>query len=110
MTFKHAGKTLILSTLLAFGSNAFAVDGDFQTSHPRRAEVNARLAKQNQRIKKEVKEGEITKDQAKSLHQEDKAIRSEERTMASLHNGHITKAEQKSLNQQENAVSKQIGK
>lgn len=82
----------------------------WQKDHPRRAEVNARLANQNKRIHNEVKEGEITKGQAAQLHKSDHQIRKEERTMASQNGGHITKAEQHALNQQENANSKKIGK
>ncbi|MYM39421.1 hypothetical protein [Duganella qianjiadongensis] len=90
----------------------YAADNDtaWQKSHPRREQVNQRLAKQNQRIHDKVKSGEMSKTEAAALHQEDRAIRKEERTMASHDGGHITKAEQKALNQQENAVSKQIGK
>lgn len=78
-------------------------------THPRRAEVNERLANQNQRINTERKEGEITGQQAAKLHAKDNQIRHEERQMAKQHNGHITKKEQIRLNQQENQVSKQIG-
>ncbi len=112
----RATKTIIMAAAIALFAGAagssFAADNDttWQKNHPRREQVNNRLAKQNQRIHKEVKEGEISKTQASALHQEDKAIRQEERTMASHDGGHITKADQKALNQQENAVSKQIGK
>ena len=68
------------------------------------------IANQNNRIKQERKDGQISKGQAKQLHQEDHAIRQEERTMASTDGGHITKTEQRALNQQENQVSQQIGK
>jgi hypothetical protein len=83
---------------------------NWDRNHPRRDQVNDRLQNQNQRIKQEVREGEISKGQAKQLHREDHAIRQEERTMSKFDNGHITPAEQRSLNQQENAVSKQIGR
>jgi len=96
--------------LIGAVSNALADETQWQKDHPRRTEVNKRLANQNQRIKQERKEGEITKAQAQKLHAKDHAIRQEERTMASTNGGHITKAEQKALNQQENQVSKQIGK
>jgi hypothetical protein len=96
--------------LAGIASNAPAAETQWQKDHPRRTEVNARLANQNKRIKTERKEGEITKAQAQKLHSEDHAIRQEERTMASTNGGHITKAEQRALNQQENQVSKQIGK
>ena len=96
--------------LVGIASNALADETQWQKSHPRRAEVNGRLANQNKRINNELKEGEITKGQAQKLHAEDHAIRKEERTMASTNGGHITKAEQRALNQQENQVSQQIGK
>lgn len=92
-----------------FAVTATAAD-QWQKDHPRRAEVNGRLANQNHRINNEVKDGQINKTQAKQLHSEDHAIRSEERTMASTDGGHITKTEQHALNQQENQVSQQIGK
>jgi len=82
----------------------------WEKNHPRRAEVNARLANQNKRITNEVKEGEITHAQAKELRSNDKAIRSEEKAMASQHGTHITKTEKKALNQELNQNSKEIGK
>jgi len=101
-----AAATLALSGL---ATNAMA-DTQWQKDHPRREQVNNRLANQNQRIKQERKEGEITKAQAAQLHKEDHAIRQEERAMASTNGSHVTKAEKKALNQQENQVSRQIGK
>jgi Skp family chaperone for outer membrane proteins len=85
-------------------------EGKFARSHPRRDQVNDRLANQNKRIRHEVKEGEMTKTQAAALHKDDRQIRQEERSMASQDGGHITKQEQNTLNQQENSVSRQIGK
>ena len=96
--------------LTGVATDALADATQWQKEHPRRTEVNARLANQNKRIKQERKEGEITKAQAQKLHAEDHAIRQEERTMASTNGGHITKAEKRALNQQENQVSQQIGK
>ena len=106
-------KTLVLAvvTVLAAGaSSAFAKDGHWAKQHPRRDQVNDRLANQNKRIHQELKEGDLTKSQARALHKDDRQIRQEERAMASQDSGHITKQEQKTLNQQENAVSQQIGK
>jgi hypothetical protein len=97
------------AALAGIAGNALA-DTQWQKDHPRRTEVNNRLANQNKRIHNEVKDGQINKAQAAKLHSEDHAIRSEERTMASTNGGHITKTEQKALNQQENQVSRQIGK
>jgi hypothetical protein len=72
--------------------------------------VNARLAKQNQRISNEVKTGEITKTQAHSLRANDRAVRAQERSMAAQNGGHITKTEQAALNQELNKNSAAIGK
>ncbi len=112
-TSKAITKALMLVVSSAFilvaAESAFA-QTQWQKSHPRRAEVNKRLANQNRRIHKEVKEGDLTKTQAVALHKNDRQIRKEERAMASQNRGHVTKQEQKALNQQENAVSKQIGK
>ena len=101
---------ILLMTLASATASSFAAETTWQKNHPRREQVNNRLAHQNARIHKEVKEGEITKGQAAALHREDRSIRREERSMAKLDNGHITKADQHALNQQENVVSKQIGK
>ena len=111
---KLAAVALIVGLTGAMASTAMTApthaDTTWQKNHPRREQVNARLANQNARIKTEVKEGDLTKSQAASLHKDDRQIRREERLMASQNGGHITKQEQKTLNQQENAVSKQIGK
>jgi len=107
-------RTLIVTALLGVSMAGVATTSfaatQWQKAHPRRTEVNARLANQNRRIHQEVKEGDLTKSQAASLHKDDAQIRQEERDMASQNGGHITKSEQHVLNQQENAVSKQIGK
>ena len=100
--------TAIVS-LACFTATASA-ETAWQKAHPRRAEVNHRLANQNRRIHQEVKEGEMTHAQAAALHKDDHQIRQEERDMASQNGSHITKQEKRALNQQENAVSKQIGK
>ena len=114
LIIKNSAKALLLAVTSAFVLSAaggvIAAETQWQKDHPRRTQVNQRLANQNQRIKKEVKEGEMTKAQAAKLHKEDRQIRKEERSMASQNGGHITKQEQKTLNQQENAVSRQIGK
>ena len=80
----------------------------WQKDHPRRTEVNGRLANQNRRIHNDVKDGTLSKGQAAQLHHEDHQVRSEERAMASQNGGHITKTEQRALNQQENGISGQI--
>lgn len=85
-------------------------DAEFQKKYSRREQVNQRLNNQHRRIHKEVKEGEMTPQQAQALHKQDRQIRQEERDMASQNGGHITKQKHKTLNQQENALSLEIGK
>ena len=103
-------KTLSVTAaaLLLSATWSAANAGDWQHNHPRRAEVNARLAKQNRRIHADVHNGTLTHSQARALHQDDRAIRHEERSMARRHDSHLTKAEKRNLNRQENAVSRSI--
>jgi len=102
---------MVMMMALAGGSAASAMaESKWAKEHPRRHEVNKRLANQDRRINKELRNGQITKQQAHQLHREDRQIRQEERDMASQNGGHITKQEQAVLNQQENAVSRQIGR
>lgn len=98
----------IVAAAFVVGGTSFA--GDWKEDHPRRAEVNSRLNNQNRRIDEGVENGSLTKRQAGQLHREDRAIRAEERAIASEHGGHITKGEQRMLNRQENRVSHQIHK
>ena len=85
-------------------------DTAWQANHPRREEVNSRLANQNARIHQEVRSGEISHNQAARLHRTDRRIRTQERRMAARHGGHLTKHEQHRLNREENHVSRRIGK
>ncbi len=102
---------LAAGAILSMGlSGAAMAETKWEKAHPRRDQVNDRLARQDARIHHERKEGELTAAQAAKLHREDRQIRQEERDMASQNGGHITKQEQRTLNQQENAVSRQIGK
>lgn len=109
---KNSIKMLIAVVVGVFVSTAFvhaeSAKKEWKEKHPRRAEVNNRLNNQNKRIDQGVKNGSLTKDQAKQLHKEDRHIRREERRMAAKDGGHITKQDQQKLNRQENRVSRQI--
>ncbi len=106
---KMLSAAVVMVSLASLSGAALADDTAWQKSHPRREQVNNRLANQNRRIHQQVKQGDLTHAQAAQLHQSDHQIRQEERAMASQNGGHISKPEQKVLNQQENAVSQQIG-
>lgn len=110
---KRTGKTILIAVLTSFiaatATSAMA-DTKFEKNHPRRDQVNDRLKNQDRRINHEVKEGEITKQQAHQLHKDDRHIRHEEQHMAAQNGRAITTQEQNKLNRQENGVSTQIGK
>jgi hypothetical protein len=102
--------TVIVGVLFALSSTTAALAAaPWEKSHPRRDQVNDRLATQNRRIHQQLREGDLTKAQAVSLHRQDRKIVGEERLMASQRGGHISKLEQVALNQQENRISARIG-
>ena len=101
---------IVLQSLASAAASSVAAETTRQKHHPRREQVNHRLAYQAARIDNEVRQGEISKGQAARLQREDRSIGREARSVAKLDNGHISKVEQRALKQQENAVSKQIGK
>jgi hypothetical protein len=76
--------------------------------HPRREEVNDRVRNERKRIKEGVKNGSISKDEAKKMRGELKGIKAQERAEVKANGGHLTKGEQVQLNKEENGVSKQI--
>ncbi len=111
MTLARKTIGVAAAALVAFlGLAETASASTWTQRHPRRAEVNHRLAHQNHRIHRELRAGEITPGQAHKLHAQDRFMRREERFAAAQRHGHITRAEQRSLNQQENGVSREIGR
>jgi hypothetical protein len=107
-----------LKTLLAAAGLVVALAGaagtasaatPWQNHHPRRVEVNHRLATQNHRIIAERKADLITGAKAFRLHMADHRIRLQERRFARHDGSHLTRAEQARLNHEENRVSHRIG-
>ena len=70
--------------------------------------VNVRQRAQHERTQQGVRSGELTRDEAKSLHQDEKALREEERAYKS--DGKLTSAERKDLHQDANQISKDINR
>jgi hypothetical protein len=99
---------LIILGLCVATNMAQAKDKDFKEKHPRRAEVNERIKNQDKRINQGVKDGTLTKAQAKELKGEEKGIKAQERAEVKANGGSLTKGEQKQLNQELNQDSKQI--
>ena len=100
--------TALASVLVLGPVGSACAENAWERSHPRRDQVNDRLQNQGQRINQAVREGELTRGQARQLHRDDRQIRQEERSMAAQNGGHITRAEQRVLNQQENGVNRQL--
>ncbi len=109
---KHSTRivTLALAALLAGISVSAVADSAFERNHPRRDQVNDRLATQNHRITQQVREGELNRRQARHLRRGDRRVRKEERRFARHHHGIISRAEQGRLNRQENHLSRRIGR
>ena len=108
MQLKRTLLIALFGTVMAVGGIGAASASPWSNHHPRRAEVNHRLAVQDMRINHDYRTGRISLHQARYLHREDRMIRGQERFNARFDGGHITRAEQRSLNQDENGVSRQI--
>jgi len=97
----------LFAVAVAFAGSAFAQapapagDGQWAKSHPRREEVNARLANQKPPRQQGGPRGRDQQGAGRpSCTSRTTRIRMEERAMASTNGGHITKTEQRALNQQ----------
>lgn len=104
---KNIVSTALISALFLAAAAPAMAETQWQKDHPRRAEVNQRLANERAKTRNEVASGKLTGQQAHQLNKEDRQIRREERSMAAQNGGHITRQEQRTLNQQENAVNAQ---
>jgi hypothetical protein len=108
MSLKRKILVAIMGVGLALGGAGAASAGTWQNDHPRRVEVNHRLAHQDMRINRNLRDGHITTREAMRLHRDDRMIRHEERRDAAFHGSHLTRMEQARLNHQENRTSRQI--
>ncbi|MBN9089463.1 MAG: hypothetical protein J0J01_21340 [Reyranella sp.] len=102
---------LALSSLLIVGAAAPAfAESVWDRHHPRRDQVNDRIAYQERRITQERREGELSRGQARAMREQLRGVRTEERADARLHGGHITRLQQAQLNRDLNATSWEIGR
>lgn len=108
MNLKQKILVAVMGAGLTLCGVASASAGPWQSAHPRRVEVNHRIAHQDMRINRNLREGKITPHQAASLRHEEHTMRREERRDAAFHGGHITLHQQARLNHQENRVSGHI--
>ena len=100
---------LALSGILLAGAAipAFA-ETAWDRSHPRRDQVNDRIAHQEHRITQERREGELSRGQARAMREQLRGVRAEERADARLHDGHITRYQQAQLNRDLTATGHEI--
>ncbi len=99
----------VAALALTIGGAGVASAQTFDQAHPRRAEVNERLAHQDQRIDRQEARGRITPMKAARLHRADHRVRMAERRDARADHGHITRVEQARLNHREAKISRRIG-
>lgn len=100
----------LTAALATFAASPARADSAWQAHHPRREQVNSRLARQNQRIHQQVRAGELTGAQAGRLRRADWRTRLTERRMARRNGGFITRRQQARLNRRESKISRRIGK
>jgi hypothetical protein len=80
----------------------------WQNHHPRRVEVNHRLATLNHSIRVEHREGNLTALRERRLQERTHLIRVQERSFARHDGGHITRHDQTRLNHEETGVRHHI--
>jgi hypothetical protein len=102
------GTAMAVTAFLLLGGVSQAQDTTWQAQHPRREQVNQRLANQNKRIVAGEESGKLNAAQAEHLQAKDAQIRQQERADAAAHGGHITQGEQQQLNREENRNSGKI--
>jgi len=82
--------------------------GVYDAGHPRVNEVDQRLQNQKQRIEQGVKNGTMTKQEARQAWHNDRRIAHQERRAMAADGGHLTKQDQNQLNRELNHNSKKI--
>jgi hypothetical protein len=111
MTILRNSALITLASLFIAGAAvpAFA-ESVWDRHHPRRDEVNDRIAHQEHRITQERREGEISRGQARAMRGQLAGIRGQERYDARFDGSHITRHEQGQLNRELNYTSREIGR
>ena len=106
-------RSLIAASLVIAGLGPVASEASahgWQRSHPARAHINHRIARQQVRITHQVRQGDMSRGEARGLRRDLHGIRQQERAYArsNANNGHLTRAQARDLNQQLNQTSRQI--
>lgn len=93
----------IMTSLLSATARA-----DFRDNHPRRAQVNTREARQQNRIAAGVAQGTISTTQQAQLQASEAKIKAEEVADVQANGGYLTQSQKQQLNTELNAESQQI--
>lgn len=111
MTMLRNSALITLASLFIAGAAvpAFA-ENAWDRHHPRRDEVNDRIAHQERRITQERREGELSRGQARAMRGQLAGVRAQERYDARFDGSHITRHEQGQLNRELNYTSREIGR
>jgi len=80
----------------------------FSNHHPRRAQVDRREHRQQERIREGIGNGSLTPQETAQLERQEHALRQQERREVWANGGSLTKGEQRQLNREENALSHEI--
>jgi hypothetical protein len=110
MNIKKTALLAIVGVMLT-GAAATGASAEtrWQADHPRRVEVNHRIARQEARITEARRSGEISARKAHRLRVAEHRVLRQERRDARFHNGHITRFEKHRLNREENRIGGRIG-
>jgi hypothetical protein len=98
--------TAMVGTLLVATPPASA--NWFSRHHPRRAEVNHREERQQDRIAHGIRNGSISPQEAQQLESQERALRLQEREEVRANGGHLTKQQTRQLNHEEDTLSHEI--
>ncbi len=107
-------RTRLAAGIILAGLSAIPADASahgWNRSHPARTHVNHRIARQQVRITHEVREGDMSRSEARGLRKDLHGVRKQERAYAQANgnNGHLTRAQARDLNHQLGQTSHAIG-
>ena len=108
---RKKGKILIMTFAVATALGVGPIRaraGEFTERHPRRAEVNRRERRQQDRIANGVRSGRLNASETANLEGQEARLKAQERREVLQNGGYLTKGEQRQLNREENGLSREI--
>jgi carboxypeptidase C (cathepsin A) len=99
--------TIMMTSTLAVSVPKASADW-FSRHHPRRAEVDHREERQQERIARGLHNGSLTPGEAQQLETQERALRNQERQEVRENGGFLTKQQTRRLNHEEDTISHKI--